>query len=80
MKNIKNEWSNIHNLDRLADAAGIETDTGTRNNLIRISEYNIESRYPDIRRAFREKCTEEYTRTELVLIKDICLWLRSITK
>jgi len=30
--------------------------------LITVTAYNLESRYPDEKRSFREKCTEDFTK------------------
>ena len=68
----------IHNLFRLASAAGIELDKMKSNALIRITAFNIEARYPDIKRAFRKKCTAEFSIREMQLIKEIFQWLTSL--
>jgi len=68
----------IHNLTRLAELAGIEATEDQKNSLIRITAYNLESRYPDEKRSFREKCTEDFTRNELSIIGEVFRWLRSM--
>jgi HEPN domain-containing protein len=68
----------IHNLFRLASAAGIELDKMKSNALIRITAFNIEARYPDMKRAFRKKCTAEFSIREMQLIKEIFQWLTSL--
>jgi HEPN domain-containing protein len=68
----------IHNLFRLASAAGIELDKMKSNSLIRITAFNIEARYPDMKRAFRKKCTAEFSIREMRLIKEIFQWLTSL--
>lgn len=45
--------------------------------LITVTAFNIEARYPDMKCAFREKCTAEYTEKELAKIKELFRWLRS---
>jgi hypothetical protein len=37
----------------------------------------IEARYPDMRRAFRQKCTPEYTQCQMAMSKELFGWLRS---
>lgn len=68
----------IHNLERLAAASGIDVDKDRKLMLIRISEYNIEARYPDIKRSFREKCDAKFVEDELKKIKELFSWLKSI--
>ena len=40
--------------------------------------FNIEARYPDMKRAFRKKCTGEFSVREMQLIKEIFQWLTSL--
>jgi len=68
----------VHNLFRLATAAGLEPDEVKVDALIRITAFNIEARYPDVKRAFRKKCTAEFTSREMQLIKEVFQWLRSL--
>jgi HEPN domain-containing protein len=68
----------IHNLNRLAELVGITTTENQSDNLIRITAYNLESRYPDEKRSFRKKCTVEFTRNELALIGEVFRWLQSM--
>ena len=67
----------IHNLLRLAKAAGIEPSEGQTETLITITAFNIEARYPDFKRSFREKCTAEYTASQMASLKELFTWLRS---
>ncbi len=66
----------IHNLQRLARLAGLTLDESKTNTLILISSFNIEARYPDMKRSFRKKCTEEYTLEQMENIKEIFKWLK----
>jgi hypothetical protein len=45
--------------------------------LITVTAFNIEARYPDVKRAFRQKCTPEYTAGQMALVKELFAWLRS---
>jgi HEPN domain-containing protein len=67
----------IHNLIRLARGAGLELDETRIDTLITITAFNIETRYPDIKRTFRQKCTPEYTGRQMARIKELFEWLRS---
>ena len=65
----------IHNLLRLAKLAGILVPEDRKDALIEISAYNIEARYPDFTRAFREKCNAEYAEKQISMIKETYQWL-----
>ena len=67
----------IHNLLRLAQAVKLELDEARTDSLITITAFNIEARYPDVKRAFRQKCTAEYTECQMVIIKELFKWLQS---
>ena len=68
----------IHNLARLAEQAGITFSAKQRETLIVITAFNLESRYPDEKRSFRIKCTEQYTKVELAMIREVIKWPKSI--
>ena len=68
----------IHNLVRLARVAKVDLDKNRIDSLATITAFNIEARYPDIKRKFRQKCTEEYTRYHFKIIKEIFKWLQSL--
>ena len=42
-----------------------------------VEELNIEARYPDVKRSFREKCTKEFTLEQIRVIKEIYKWLKA---
>jgi hypothetical protein len=62
----------------LARGAGLELDEARTDALVTITAFNLEARYPDIKRAFRQKCTPEYTAEQMTLIKELFEWLRSL--
>ena len=68
----------IHNLVRFAEQAGIVLPAEQKETLIIITAFNLESRYPDEKRSFRVKCTEQYTKVELTKIREVINWLKSI--
>lgn len=51
-------------------------DDETTEQLITVTAFNLEARYPDFKRAFRQVCTPEYTARQMVMIKDLLTWLR----
>jgi HEPN domain-containing protein len=68
----------IHNLLRLANAAGAEPDERQTEALIAITAFNIESRYPDVKRSFRTKCTPAFTARQMETIREVFAWQRSL--
>lgn len=67
----------IHNLLRLARAAGLAVDEETVDKLITVTAFNIEARYPDFKRAFRRACTPDFTARQMVMIRELMTWLKS---
>ena len=67
----------IHNLLRLAQLAELEPDKTQTEALVTITAFNIETRYPDIKRAFRKQCTAEFTKRHIKSIEEILKWLKS---
>ena len=70
----------IHNLLRLAESAGISLTDAQRDDLIRITAFHLESRYPDEKQSFRSKCTPAFTQAELNRISEVFVWLMSILR
>ena len=68
----------LHNLVRLARAAGIELDQQQTKALVTITAFNIEARYPDLKRSFRAKCTPEFTKRQMKTIEETIRWLKSM--
>jgi HEPN domain-containing protein len=75
VENNKEHAPPIHNLLRLANLTGLSLDKKKTEKLIVISSFNIEARYPDLKRSFREKCTKEFTLEQIRIIKEIYKWL-----
>ncbi|HRZ27098.1 MAG TPA: HEPN domain-containing protein [Spirochaetota bacterium] len=80
VKQIRQHAPLIHNLERLAVSAGLELSDDQKESLIKISTFNIEARYPDIRKSFRKLCTKEFTTKELDEIKKVYQWVKSKMK
>ncbi|HHT9159869.1 MAG TPA: HEPN domain-containing protein [Candidatus Brocadiaceae bacterium] len=66
----------IHNLKRLAEMTDVPLTEERRDQLIKLTAFNLESRYPDEKRSFRKKCNEAFTRKELDQIEEIFKWLK----
>ncbi len=68
----------IHNLVRLAESADIQLTDEQKESLQRISGFSLEARYPDEKRSFRKKCTEDFGRNELMKIEETIAWVKSM--
>jgi HEPN domain-containing protein len=68
----------IHNLLRLAESIEILLTEKRKEQLLRITTFNLEARYPDEKRSFRNKCTEEFVAGELAIIEEVFKWLESM--
>ena len=73
----KQQIPHSHNLLRLAQEADIEITDELKHRLIRITTFNLESRYPDYKKEFRRKCTKQFTEQELEKVEEIFVWLKS---
>jgi HEPN domain-containing protein len=76
VKNVDENVPRSHNLPKIAKAAGLDVSDEMQDDLIRITAFNIEARYPDYKREFRKKCTAEFTATELKKIQEVFAWLK----
>jgi HEPN domain-containing protein len=67
-----------HNLPRIAKAADLTIPENILSDLVRITAFNLEARYPDYKKKFRNKCTKHFTTQELDKIYEVFKWLKSI--
>ena len=63
-----------HNLRILAERAALELSAEQQALLVRVTEYNIRSRYPDWALQFKRLCTRELCQRELRLVKEFGEW------
>lgn len=77
VKNGNQQVPRSHNLLRLAKEAQIEITEEHKSALVRITTFNLESRYPDYKKEFRKKCTMQFAKMELEKIKEVLKWLKS---
>jgi HEPN domain-containing protein len=77
VKNGNPQVHRTHNLLRLAKAAQIRLNDAQQSSLVRITAFNLETRYPDYKKEFRKKCTQQFTRMELEKIREVAKWLKS---
>ena len=66
----------IHNLYRLARMTGMALTPERKEQLTLITSFNIEARYPDLKRSFRAKCTRQFAFEKIQVIKEVMIWLR----
>ncbi|MCK5405156.1 MAG: HEPN domain-containing protein [Desulfobulbaceae bacterium] len=78
VKNIGENVPRSHNLPRVAQEAKIKMQPQHRQDLIRITAFNLEARYPDYKKEFRKKCTPQFTSAELKKINEVFRWLKSM--
>lgn len=69
-----------HSLHTLAQKAGLTLTSDQLVLLRRVTDYNIEGRYPDWKLEFKKKCTREFCQGELKAIEDFGQWLRTMLK
>ena len=64
-----------HRLVLLAEKTGLELDSAQLEILEAVTDFNLESRYPDEQFTFHKKCTQEFTQKWLDKIEGIRTWL-----
>jgi len=69
-----------HSLLRLAEERGLPLTKEQRLLLVRVTDYNIEARYPDERLEFRPQWTQQFCRSELSRIEGLTGWIRETAK
>ena len=69
-----------HSLHTLAQKAGLTLTSDQLVLLRRVTDYNIEGRYPDWKLEFKKKCTREFCQAELKQIENFGQWLRTMLK
>jgi len=66
-----------HNLIRLAQSTTLNFTEEKMIQLDRINDFNMEARYPDDKLSFYKICSEEFTKENLEIIKEMYNWLKS---
>ncbi len=69
-----------HDLLYLAEKINLELTEEQEAILNEITTFNLSTRYDDYKRAFYNKCTDEYTEEQMVKIKEVKLWLEKMLK
>lgn len=64
----------------LAEKLNIELTEEQEITLNEITKFNLSTRYDDYKRAFYNKCTDEYTEEQINKIKEVKAWLEIMLK
>ncbi len=75
VKNTGEHAPYTHSLIMLVNKTKIDISEEIINKLAEYTEFNIEARYPDEKKAFYEKCTKEYTITKFNEMEGFIKWL-----
>lgn len=67
-----------HNLELIAEKAGLSLSDEQKDDLKIITNFNIETRYPDYKLTFHELCTPEFTKIHIDKIKKLRSWLKKM--
>lgn len=65
-----------HNLVRIAEATRLKIDDDIRVFLDEVTAFNLEVRYPDYKRDFFKRCTQDFSEKKIKQIKDFFQWLK----
>ena len=70
----------LHNLVRLAEESRLELNEDKKIILDKISDFNIEVRYPEYKNEFYKTCTKEFAEENINQIRMLYQWLKSQIK
>ena len=68
----------IHDLLSLAKKCGLEVEKDTKIKLDEITTFCFEARYEDYKKEFYKRCTPEYTKKQIEIIKELREWVKSL--
>jgi HEPN domain-containing protein len=81
VKNNGIDIPRIHDLEKLANSAGLKLTEKHANELQDITKFNIGVRYDDYKKTFYKKCTDKFTEENIKSINGLRKWLKKkITK
>ena len=69
-----------HDLLYLAEKLNIELTEEQEVTLNEITTFNLSTRYDDYKRAFYDKCTDEYTEEQIKKIEEVKSWIETMLK
>lgn len=62
----------------LAERAGLMLSDERRQQLVRLTGYNLETRYPEDRALLRERYSKQYAVAEVEVASEVGSWLKSL--
>jgi HEPN domain-containing protein len=74
----KNYPLKTHNLLKLANDCNIELNETKTLQLTTLTAFNINARYDDYKKTFYKKCTLEFTREWIDIIKELRIWIKKL--
>ncbi|MGA1826562.1 MAG: HEPN domain-containing protein [bacterium] len=75
VKTVGDNPPRTHKLLQLAEKTNLPLSEEQKDDLLLITTFNINARYPDYKQEFYKKCTEVYTKKNMEKIKALRLWL-----
>ena len=69
-----------HDLLYLSEKLNIELTEEQEVTLNEITTFNLSTRYDDYKRAFYDKCTDEYTEEQIKKIEEVKVWIETMLK
>ena len=75
VKSMREHAPYTHSLTFLASKTGIEIPESILDRLAEYTEFHLESRYPDEKKDFYKKCSEEFARKKFTEIEEVYQWL-----
>ena len=75
VKSMKEHAPFTHSLTFLASKTGIDIPESILDKLAEYTEFHLESRYPDEKKDFYQKCTEEFACKKFAEIEEVYQWL-----
>jgi HEPN domain-containing protein len=66
-----------HKLDRIAELSGLQLTVEQDEFLRVVNEFNLEARYPDYKKKFKDICTKEFANKYLAEIKQLHQWIQN---
>jgi HEPN domain-containing protein len=64
-----------HSLTFLASKTGVDIPESILDKLAEYTEFHLESRYPDEKKDFYKKCSEEFAQNKFAEIEEVYQWL-----
>jgi len=69
-----------HHLRYLAERGGLDLTPEQKAFLVRVTEYAVRTRYPDMALQFKRQCTREFCAAEMRQIREFGAWVERMLK